>query len=232
MAIPLYLAMTAAEFRRSTALPAHPAWLSCLFSPYSTGLSNLPAQLPADSLLILSDRTPLCGHDPQRVRTQLEETIASLHCCALLLDFQRPVCKDAMQMVNALCTLPCPVAVSHLYAQEVDGPVFLPPAPVDTCIEDHLAPWQGREIWLEAALDSVTIRVTEHGAFREEKPLGSGPIGRFYDETLRCHYDIALSDCADFTLNRTADDLRALLLRAETLGVTTAVGLYQELANT
>ena len=53
--IRLNLAMTAAELGAAP-LPSHPAWMACHFSPYSTGLTNLPPKLPQDSLLILNDR--------------------------------------------------------------------------------------------------------------------------------------------------------------------------------
>ena len=46
MAIGRYFAMTAAEIRGCSALPAGIAWMACHFSPYGTGLSNLPPELP------------------------------------------------------------------------------------------------------------------------------------------------------------------------------------------
>ena len=42
MAIRQYLAMTAAEMTQAGSLPRHAAWMACHFSPYSTGLTNLP----------------------------------------------------------------------------------------------------------------------------------------------------------------------------------------------
>ena len=46
MAIRPFLAMTAAEIRGTETLPPKTAWMACHFSPYSTGLSNLPKDLP------------------------------------------------------------------------------------------------------------------------------------------------------------------------------------------
>ena len=46
MAIRQYLAMTAAEMTQAGSLPRHSAWMACHFSPYSTGLTNLPDRLP------------------------------------------------------------------------------------------------------------------------------------------------------------------------------------------
>lgn len=229
MAIPLYLAMTAAEFRRNTALPKYPAWLSCLFSPYSTGLSNIPAQLPTGSLLILSDRTPICGHDPELVKAQLEETVNKLRCCGVLLDLQRPECNEAVEIVQEVSGLPCPVAVSQMYAQNVDRPVFLPPVPCDICLEEYLAPWQGRKIWLEMAMDGQIITVTENGTTAVTLPSYEHNASAFRDEALHCHYDIQTGDTLRFILRRTKEDISALLEESEKFGVELAVGLYQEL---
>ena len=50
------------------------------------------------------------------------------------------------------------------------------------------------------------------------------------DSALHCHYHIkTFDDHIDFTLWRTREDLTNLLREAETLGVTLAVGLWQEL---
>ena len=89
MALPLYLAMTAAEIRENPFLPGNTAYMACHFSPYGTGLSNLPRDLPPESLLILNDRTPIRGHDPQQIRDQLAQAMAQFQCLGLLLDFQR-----------------------------------------------------------------------------------------------------------------------------------------------
>ncbi len=228
MAIPLYLAMTVAEVAGCSALPTQMAWMSCLFSPYSTGLSNLPKQLPPNALLILSDRTPIYGHDPQQIFTQLENTIRAFSCCGLLLDFQAPGNEELADLAKGLQGLPCPVAVSACYAKALPCPVFLPPVPPDTAPEEALAPWSGRELWLEMALDAMTVEVTDQGICRCEAALlqQSAP---FYDDALCCHYGITVTDRITFHLQRQQADLQPLLARAEALGVTKAVGLYQEL---
>ena len=228
MAIDIYLALTAAEFRHCTALPRHCAWLSCLFSPYGRGISNIPKQLPPDSLLVLSDRTPVCGHDSEVIKAQLEEIITALSCCGLLLDFQRPDCPEVAKIAACLTTLPCPVAVSANYAKELACPVFLPPVPLDVPIVEYLAPWQNREIWLEAATQTTAIILTDRGAkyeaFSEDVPL------THREANLHCHYHIQLGkDSAVFHLKRTKEDLENLLCQGETMGITRAVGLYQEL---
>ena len=84
MAIPQYLAMTAAEMAGTAPLPRYMAWMACHFSPYSTGLTNLPAKLHQGSLLILNDRTPIHCHDPERVCRELNSTLHRLGCVGLL----------------------------------------------------------------------------------------------------------------------------------------------------
>jgi hypothetical protein len=89
MVLPRYLAQTREEFAVCPSLPEHPAWMACHFSPYGTGLSNLPEALPKGSLLILNDRTPVFGHDPLQVAAQLEESVVRLECSGILLDFSQ-----------------------------------------------------------------------------------------------------------------------------------------------
>lgn len=231
MAILRYLAMTAAEFQENRDHSRKIGWMSCLFSPYGTGLSNLPRVLPAGSLLILSDYTPMQGHDPEIIAGQLTQCVDALHCSGVLLDFQRPGNGQQAALVQQLVqALPCPVAVSEVYARELDCPVFLSPVPPSTALRDYLAPWQGREIWLELALNGEVITLTEKGA--ETVPLSCIPVPEdgFSDDPLHCHYRIETTlDSARFTLWRTAEDLDALLEEAEGHGVTTGVGLWQEL---
>lgn len=230
MAIDCYLAMTAAEIASAPSLPRKLGYMACHFSPYSTGLSNLPRQLPPDSLLLLTDRTPICGHDPELIAWQLSDCAKANHCRGILLDFQRAECAETARLVRHLASaLPCPMAVSHLYAGQSDCPVLLPPVPPDTLSADHLAPWQGREIWLEASLDSLCITVTPKGT--RFSPAGSDnePLPH-RDDRLHCHYRTEVSpEEVVFTLRRTPEDLASLLEEAEALGVSLTVGLYQEL---
>lgn len=232
MEIERYLAMTAAELQQISALPPKTAWMACHFSPYSTGLSNLPEALPEGSLLILNDRTPWWGHDAALIAAQLEERITALSCRGLLLDFQRADCPEVNELAFFLSRcLPCPVGVSEGYADAVPGPVFLPPAPLQIPLEQYLSPWKGREIWLELALSCEEVNLTGSGASTTPLPYWALPAGGHRDEALHCHYTIQThEDCARFTLYRTQEDLDALLAQAQTFGVTTAVGLWQELA--
>lgn len=224
-----YIAMTAAEIRSCTSLPPKIGWMACHFSPYGTGLTNLPAALPPGALLILNDRTPVAGHDPERIFDQLAETADALKCDSVLLDFQRDSA-EIPAIIDKILKLPCPVIVSENYAKDGDFPVFLPPVPLNQRIDEYIAPWQGREVWLDAALDGLQITVTERGSTYSPLPHLEKPDCPFREEALHCHYGITLSESeAVFTLQRTPDDLAELLAEAEKMGVTHSVGLYQEL---
>lgn len=229
MAIERFLAAVPAEIRETAGNFSRLAYMGCHFSPFGRGLSGLPGSLPPDSILMLDDRTPIRGHDPQLVRDQLGNGLDALGYQAILLDFQRPVTAEAAAIVQALVdSLPCPVAVSAPYAAGLSCPVCLPPVPCHVSAKDHLAPWQGREIWLELSTEGEDILMTSGGS--EILPLSIAPGEGFADPTLHCHYTLTLSEeQARFSLWRTWEDLADLEKEAETLGVTRALGLWQEL---
>ena len=226
-----FLAMTATEIGNIRPLPPKLAWMACHFSPYGTGLTNLPRELPSGSLLILNDRIPICGHDPQRIQAQLEEALETCSCTGLLLDFQRPDSPETARLVRQLCEgLRCPLAVSEGYVKEAAAPVFLPPLPHHIPLAEYMAPWKDREIWLEVAMDAETITLTEAGASVSSSSLPEVQEEGFAEEKLHCHYHTKLTEtAAEFTLWRTAEDIKDLLAEAEQLGIQTTVGLYQEL---
>ena len=232
MAITPFLAMTAAEIQAAPVLPERFGWMACHFSPYGTGLANLPKDLPKGSLLILNDRIPIQGHDPERIRCQLEEAVERLGCYGLLLDFQRPDCGETASLVRHLSGgFPGMLAVSEGYAAHTDAGVFLPPPPHYVPLAEYTAPWAGRNIWLELAMDAETITVTREGASISRLPSPVLPEPRHREDTLHCHYRTLLrEESAEFTLWQTADDLKDLLRDAEAAGISHAVGLYQELA--
>lgn len=232
MATTTFLAMTAAEIEKCTELPPVIAWMACHFSPYGTGLSNLPKTLPAGSLLILNDRTPIHMHDPKRISDQLADCVEKLQCVGLLLDFQNPGCEQTAKLTKHLVeTLPCPVAVSTHYAQHLTCPVFLPPLPHHIPLEEYVLPWENREIWLELALDGEIITLTESGADIATLPSWEVISDGHWDEALHCHYHIDVSnEDARFTLWRTKEDIHAILTEAESCGISFTVGLYQELS--
>ena len=232
MAIAPFLAMTAAEIRANPHITGPIGWMACHFSPYGTGLSNLPEQLPEGSLLILNDRTPWWCHDPEKILDQLEERLRSLSCWGLLLDFQRPGVDQVADLVRLLATkLDYPVGITETYAPDLKCPVFLPPVPLQLSVQEHLAPWQGREIWLEAAGDGACVMVTPEGSHTTPLLPREFPQAGFQEDALHLHYITRVAeDRAEFTLWRTGEDIAAILEEAEHYGVTAAVGLWQELS--
>lgn len=231
MGISRYLAKTAAELE-ATASPEHwnTAYMACHFSPYSTGLSNIPETLPPDSMLILNDRTPICGHDPEKIAQQLSEAFHTLHFDSILLDFQRPAQEEIHQLCKHLTgVLPCPVGVSDMYAKKLDCAVFLPPVPLDQPLSAYIAPWHNRELWLDIAPDAVCISVTSQGSTYMPCELPEAPEKGFSDTALYCHYRTQITeDAVLFHLWRDISQLEQLIEAAQALGITKCIGLYQE----
>lgn len=230
MPIPRYLAMTAAEMAGCKALPRQVAWMACHFSSSGKGLSNLPRWLSADSLLILDDSIPMQGHDPQQIAAELRAHMERLQCVGLLLDFQRAGDEQTRKLAEYLYeSLPFPIVVSDTYAEGLDCGVFVSPILPDEAIASRLAPWQGREIWLDTTMEGLEILLTEDGATSTPLPPWERPEGGFEEKSLHCHYRISLEEnSAAFTFWRTKADIEAQLAEAEALGVTAAVGLFQE----
>jgi len=230
MALPRYLAMTAAEI--SAFPPTGPiAYMACQFSPYTEGLTNIPDWLPVGSILMLNDRMPCRGHSPDLAAGQLADAAARLECESVLLDFQRaPEPESEAMVAHIIQALPCPVAVTEGFAKNSTCPVFLSPGPLHLSLAEYLAPWNGREIWLEAALCQEAVSVTTHGAKLTPIFPTEQLSGGFYDETLRCCYRTKMAENAvEFTLYDTPESLDKKLELAAELGVSRAVGLWQEL---
>ena len=165
MVLPLYLALSASEFSSTSSLPEHCCYMACHFSPYTEGISNVPDSLPEGSILILNDRMPCQGHSADLVARQLANAAERLRCESVLLDFQRPPDEESFAMIETIMgALPCPAAVTEAFAFNLSCPVFLSPSPLHTPLAAHLAPWHGREIWLEAALCQERITVTGDGS--------------------------------------------------------------------
>ena len=229
MSMRLYLAMTAAEYHSATPLPEAVAWMACHFSCYGAGLCNLPDTLPPKSMLIVNDRTPPHHHDPQQIAQQLDALCCRLDPACVLLDFQRPDIPETAAIAQEIIhTLPCPVGVTEPYAVDSATPVFLSP-PLHLCLEEYLAPWKGREIWLEAAVDTANITLTTEGAQITPSADPAENLN-FTDWQLHCRYQLELQEnAAVFTLHRDSEQLHTMLAEAEKFGVTQAVGLYQQL---
>lgn len=230
MTLPVYLAMTSFEYTHCSTPPPDVCWMACQFSSYSSGLTNMPDDLPDNALLMLNDQFPPNGHDLSVITQQLLKAVQSLHPKGILLDMQRPYCEQIQTLTNHLqAALPCPVAVTPKYAAKHNGPIFIPPIPPNNSAANYLKQWQGREIWLELDRTGISIEVTEQGS--NVIPLYNtvkNPV--FQDFDLHCHYHTTLYDQkAVFNFFRTNEDISELLIEAQKYGVTLAVGLYQEM---
>jgi hypothetical protein len=231
MSIPLFLAMTGEEIHENGVLPPKIAWMACHFSAGGARLTGIPQRLPTGSMLILDDRIPIRGHDATLVAAHLLEIIEQQHCSHVLLDFERPPSAEAMDIVKEIIRqLPCPVGVSPSHVQNLNCPIFVPPVPSHQTAEAYLSQWNGREIWLEAALDGSTATVTTDGCQFTYAPFPKPEEPSHHSEELHSHYHIvANKEQITFSFHRTPHDLTELLNNAEQSGVTLAVGLYQEL---
>ena len=229
MGISLYMAMTAAEISACKSLPGDSAYMACHFSPYGTGLSNIPEQLPEGSLLLLNDRTPICGHDASLIQEQLESAAERLHCSAILLDFQRaenPETESLCRTLSQKSSLP--VVVSQTYATKLDCPVFLSPCPPNQPIAEYISAWKDRSVWLELAPCTTQIIVDKKGSTVSELPYATTDFPHM-DADLFCHYRIEKSNTQIvFTLTRTLEDVKNLL-HSNQSGICQYVGLWQEL---
>lgn len=229
MPIPLYLAMTAAEFQHCDPLPEKIAWMACHFSPYGTGLSNCPLQLPEGSMLILNDRTPVCGHDPQRIAAELAKIASETACAGILLDLQHPGESQTAVIVQAVCNAaPCPVGVCENYwDKSLNAAVFLEPPPLHIPLPEYLAPWQNHTVWLEAATDTAEYILTEKGCRTEHLPYPPAELPHSAADSF-CRYQIATeADRIRFCLHRSREDVKAMIEAAE--NVSLSVGLFQQL---
>lgn len=231
MAIACYLAMTAQEVGAAMALPPHMAWMACHFSCYGAGLTDLPKKLPKNAMVIIDDCTPIRDHDLSYILEQLQALYDNVHPGSFLLDFQRTGFKKSGQLAELLTReLPCPVGVSQHYAKELSCPVFLSSPLPNVSLEQHFAPWQGREVWLEIATEAFTITVTERGSHAKPDSRLELPEPSFQDRKLHCRYHIELQEnAAVFHLARQKEDAMELLSQAESLGITQAIALYQQL---
>lgn len=231
MALPLNLAMTQSEIAAADQLPSRLAWMSCQFSPFTKGITNIPKSLPEGAMLILDDQQNCFTHSPDLVARQLLDAVQQLGCESVLLDFQRPADPESLAMVHAIVeALPCPVAVTEEFSKDLTCPVFLAPCPLHMPLQAYLQPWLGRELWMEAALCQEIITVTRNGtAFTPDYPVDL--TGGFFEPNLLCRYRIAVSpEKITFTLFDTPETLEKKLKQAQILGISRFVGLYQELS--
>lgn len=229
MGFPLYLAMNAAEIAASSQLPPM-AWMSCHFSPCSQALTNLPLWLPKGALVMVDDSIPCRSLEAAPIAAQLSELIARFGCGGVILDFQKPGQEEIAAIIPSLLqAIPCPVAVSDLYAPRFQCPVFLRPGPLWEPLETHLEAWKGREIWLDACLCRQQVAITGSGPVPGPVLAWDGIRGGFFDEALRCHYRTEVGpDAVTFTFFDTPETMAGKLEAAHALGVSRAIGLWRE----
>ncbi len=178
---------------------------------------------------MVNDSIPPSGHSPELIAQQLLRAADTFSPKGVILDFQRPFQEKTKEIAQKiLSALPCPVAVTEPYCQDWGGAVFLPPIPLGKKIEEHLQKWQCKDIWLEVTKVGEQLVLNEQGCLRQ--PLNQLPgMSVFREENLFCHYSTDVMDKkAVFSLWRTDEDLTDTLEKAQGLGVSTAVGLYQE----
>lgn len=230
MVLPLFLAMNASEMT-GFPIPPNCAWMACHFSSYGEGITNLPPSLPPGAMLILNDRIPCQGHSVDLIASQVSEAVSRFGCESVLLDFQQPENRETELVIQSiLSALTCTVCVSECYGNGLSCPILLGPCPLHVPLEEYLNPWKGREVWLEAALCQQTVTVTKDGTDFTCCIPTDGYNDGFYDETLLCHYITQVTqDQIRFTLFDTMDSLEKKLDKAHALGVSRAVGLWQEL---
>ena len=225
MDIGLYLAMTQGEFAAAPVLPGKPVWLGCRFSPEEGTLTSLPP-VPSGALMV-NDSLPFSGCNPDHIIHTLRQHSPVE---VLILDFQQPGIPEQQTLVLELVReMDFPVIVSDSYAQNLSCPVFLSPCPHHVHLKDHIAPWKGREIWLDLAMDASCLTLTKEGCAVSPLPCGAAAERSFADERLHCHYRAETGDdFARFILWRTREDLQHLTREAEGLGIKALVGLWQE----
>lgn len=230
MKIPLFLAMAAPELAGCGKLPDHTAWLACHFSPSGSALSNIPAALPAESLLILDDSIPFHQHHPQAILQQLENTISKLQIQGIVLDFQRSVTLELRDLTQLLQNrLACPVAAPPAYSNTT-SPLFLPPVPLHQTPQKYLSPYHDREIWLETALDTSFVHIHMNGCHIEPEPHGTTYELPRQSPHFFAHYRVSCHpEKVVLQLQRTRQDLAQLSEEVSHLGVTRLIGLWQEL---
>ena len=188
------------------------------FSPAVLLLERELTDLPSEILAVIPD--------PEDPLLLPEKTVDETAFPGVVLDFQKP---GQEALVNKLAgSLPCPVAVSELYAHQTQGPVFLSPCPPDKPLEAHLAPWKHREIWLDTTPQPLQFTVTptkchiNSTQFPQNSPY-------FTHKGLHCHYISQITpEKITFTLWRDRQMLESHIRKAEALGVTKALGLFQE----
>ena len=241
MSIPLYFAMTAAEFSTAPAMPPRIAWMAMHFSVSGSGLSSRPHRLPPGSLVLLDDQTPWCGHSLEAVCQEATDVLLRTGAAGLLLDFERPPTEETLRLSSCLAQCSreagCSIGMPPDYLDSSAGAaVFLPPLPCHCPPEQVLEPFRGHEIWLEAAASGCRVALGPEGpALMPENPLllaaEAEGLPAFTDPHLHCrYYSHPAIAGIELALYDTWETLTSKLEHCQALGVTLAVGVWQQAA--
>ena len=230
MDLPLYHAMTAAEFSFARKLPRHIAWMACHFSAYSTNLSNLPTEIPPGSMIIINDKMPPSGHDKFAIAEQLNRLADQYRVSSFLFDFERKETEETAEMIYYLTSsVNSPVVVTEVYAHASKGPVLISMPPPHISLKKQIANIQNRELWLELAMETEIAIIDSNGCHFQ--PYGGEvfPAMEFTDSTLHTKYRLQIcNNHANYLLKREIAEVADIMKEAKSLGVTTFVGLYQQ----
>lgn len=229
MDLSIYLAVTGAELRGLDSRGRSLAWMACRFSQSGTGISGAPTSLPPKSILMLTDEIPAQDHEPGRIAAEMIQAAQALDCSRILLDFQRPNDPKTTEISAAIIKAsPIPVGISALYAHQFDCPVLVSPSPIWHSLDHYIAPWHGREIWLEAILEDALVTVTDTGSqYSLCNAIGSYPL--FHEGLCVSYRTEVTANAIHFFLHRGKEELDKLLEKANAHDITTAIGLYQQL---
>lgn len=240
MSIPLYLAMTAADFSTAQAMPPRIAWMAMHFSVSGLGLSSRPRRLPPGSLILLDDQTPWNDHSLEAVCQETTDVLLRTGAAGLLLDFERPPTEETACLAQCLTQCcqeaGCPIGMPPDYlGSSNEAAVFLPPLPCHCTPEQALAPYHGREIWLEAAAGGcqVTLGPDRPAIFPADPRHLAAESQHFIpltDPHLCCRYfSYPTGGGLQLALYDTEETLAEKLDRCQALGVTLAVGIWRQL---
>ncbi len=131
------------------------------FSVSGPGLSSRPHRLPPGSLILLDDQTPWNGHSLEAVCQETTDVLLRTGAAGLLLDFERPPTDEtaclAQCLIQCCQEAGCPIGMPPDYLGSGGGRRLPPPLPCHRTPEQALAPYHGREIWLEAAAGGCQV---------------------------------------------------------------------------
>lgn len=160
------------------------------------------------------------------IASQMAQMVSQWDCAGILLDLQHPGQAETAQIVREICqTALCPVAVTEYYCQESDCAVFLTP-PLHIPLAEFLAPWQDREVWLEAAPEEAEFVITQQGCRICPLPCPPAEFPHSAADAFSRYHIAVEKDAIRFSLRRSREDVEAMRNVAE--NIRCLVGLYQQ----